>query len=87
MKNKLIASLLATSIVSVVAPAFASGFGPAPSYNPSMDAPASQRGPSVLTFDSRASAGALAYGGGVDVHASSGARAEPESAATVFAHH
>jgi hypothetical protein len=87
MKNTLIASLLAASIVSIAAPAFASGFGPAPSYTPSTGAPASQRGPSVLTLDAQTTTGANAYGGSADGHASGGVRAASESPATVFAHH
>ncbi|HTI18865.1 MAG TPA: hypothetical protein VL598_14490 [Trinickia sp.] len=50
MKSKLIAPLLLATFGSLAAPAFASGYGPAPFYNPEVGAPASQRGPSVQTL-------------------------------------
>jgi hypothetical protein len=47
-------NLLAMTMVAATAflapPVFASGFGPAPSYNPIDGAPASQRGQSALTL-------------------------------------
>ncbi|WP_322014666.1 hypothetical protein [Paraburkholderia sp. J12] len=42
-----VALVVATAALS--APAFASGYGPASSYNPVVGAPASQRGVSTLT--------------------------------------
>ncbi|WP_042336980.1 hypothetical protein [Paraburkholderia ferrariae] len=42
-----VALVVATAVLS--APAFASGYGPASSYNPAVGAPASQRGVSALT--------------------------------------
>ena len=42
-----VALAAATAVLS--APAFASGYGPATSYDPSLGAPASQRGVSALT--------------------------------------
>lgn len=87
MKSKLIASLLVASFVSIATPVFASGFGPAPSYNPTVGAPASQRGPGVLAIRTHlVGAGANAYGGTADVHAESGSRAKVDRSATVFAH-
>lgn len=87
MKSKLIAPLLVASFVSIATPAFASGFGPAPSYNPKVGAPASQRGPSVLVVRTRfVDAGANAYGGIAAVNAESGSRAGANSNATVFGH-
>ena len=49
MKTKLIAALLVAVSAAVAAPAFASGYGPAPFYRPSVGAPASQRGVSAQT--------------------------------------
>lgn len=50
MKTKLIAALLVAASASVAAPAFASGYGPAPFYRPSVGAPASQQGVSSQTI-------------------------------------
>jgi hypothetical protein len=47
MKTKLIAALLVAVSASLAAPAFASGYGPAPFYRPSAGAPVSQRGESA----------------------------------------
>jgi len=44
MKTKFIAALLIAVSASVAAPAFASGYGPAPFYRPSVGAPAAQQG-------------------------------------------
>ncbi|MBN3755548.1 hypothetical protein G3N95_21575 [Paraburkholderia sp. Tr-20389] len=49
MKTRLIAALLVAVSAAVAAPAFASGYGPAPFYRPSVGAPASQRGVSSQT--------------------------------------
>lgn len=56
MRNKLIASILAAASVAVAAPAFASGYGPAPFYRPADGAPASQRGQSTQTLTAEAAA-------------------------------
>ena len=51
MKTKSIAAVLVTTSALLAAPAFASsGYGPAPSYNPEVGAPSSQRGPSAQTI-------------------------------------
>ena len=49
MKTKLIVALLVAVSAFATAPAFASGYGPAPFYKPSVGAPASQSGQSVRT--------------------------------------
>jgi len=49
MKTKFVAALLVALSASAAAPAFASGYGPAPFYRPSVGAPASQRGQSAQT--------------------------------------
>ncbi|MFL9898655.1 hypothetical protein PQR75_08845 [Paraburkholderia fungorum] len=80
MKTKLIAALLVAVSASIAAPAFASGYGPAPFYRPSVGAPASQQGPSAQTVAAeRASAEANSYGGVNNVSSQSGTRAQPSS--------
>lgn len=49
MKTKIIAALLVAASATLAAPAFASGYGPAPFYHPAVGAPASQRGESAQT--------------------------------------
>ena len=64
MKNKLLAALLVAASATLAAPAFASGYGPAPFYHPAVGAPASQQGQSVQTVAAeRAAADQNAYGG------------------------
>ncbi|BCG02599.1 hypothetical protein PPGU19_071670 (plasmid) [Paraburkholderia sp. PGU19] len=50
MGNKIIASLVVAVSVSFAAPVFASGYGPAPFYQPAAGAPTSQRGQSAQTI-------------------------------------
>jgi hypothetical protein len=50
MKSKLIATLFLAATASLAAPAFASGYGPAPFYRPEVGAPSSQGGPSARTL-------------------------------------
>ncbi len=50
MKTKFIAALLLATSASIAAPAFASGYGPAPFYRPEAGAPSSQRGISAQTL-------------------------------------
>jgi len=49
MKTKILAALLVAASATLAAPAFASGYGPAPFYHPTVGAPASQRGESAQT--------------------------------------
>lgn len=66
MKTRLIAALLVALSASAAAPAFASGYGPAPFYTPSIGAPATQRGQSVQTLAAERDGAAgpqSAYGG------------------------
>ncbi|MCC8391262.1 hypothetical protein LJ656_01565 [Paraburkholderia sp. MMS20-SJTR3] len=79
MKTKFIAALLVAASASIAAPAFASGYGPAPFYRPSVGAPASQQGQNEQTIAAeRASAnnGTTAYGGVKSASSQSGAHAE-----------
>ena len=63
MKKNLLASLLIAVTASIAVPAFASGYGPAPSYRPSVGAPASQQGQNTQTIAAQNNADANAYGG------------------------
>ncbi|QIE25782.1 hypothetical protein SBC1_49450 (plasmid) [Caballeronia sp. SBC1] len=76
MNKTLIASLLVAVSVAFAAPAFASsGYGPAPSYNPQVGAPSSQRGQSAQTIAAE-SADTSAYGGVQSTAAQSGKRVQ-----------
>ena len=90
MKTKLIAALLVALSVSAAAPAFASGYGPAPFYRPSVGAPASQRGQNVQTVAAErgdATDSREAYGGVVAGLSEAGSRAAVTSSNNLFAHH
>jgi len=64
MKKNLLASLLIAATASIAVPAFASGCGPAPSYRPSVGAPASQQGQNTQTLAAESrNADVNAYGG------------------------
>jgi len=63
MKKNLLASLLIAATASIAVPAFASGYGPAPSYRPSVGAPVSQQGINTQTIAAQNNADANAYGG------------------------
>jgi hypothetical protein len=76
MKTKLIAALLVAVSASIAAPAFASGYGPAPYYRPSVGAPASQQGQNSQTVAAEhANTDSNAYGGVNSVSSQSGTRA------------
>src|ERR1700754_870474 len=66
MNTKIIATVLIAASAALAAPAFASGYGPAPFYRPSVGAPASQRGQSAQTVaaeEQQADDNVVAYGG------------------------
>jgi len=75
MNTKIIAALLVAASATLAAPAFASGYGPAPFYRPNVGAPASQQGQSAQTVAAeRANANAnSSYGGVSDQTSQSGA--------------
>jgi hypothetical protein len=84
MKTKLIAALLVAASASVAAPAFASGYGPAPFYRPNVGAPASQQGQSAQTVAAeRAQQQGVdaAYGGVTGSASQSGAHGSQSSQA------
>jgi hypothetical protein len=90
MNKNLIAALLVAASAALAAPAFASGgYGPAPSYNPSVGAPASQRGPSVQTVaaeQAQANANATSYGGVQDTQSQSGSRVSVSNERSLYSH-
>ena len=91
MKNKFLAALLIAATTSIAAPAFASGYGPAPFYRPSVGAPASQRGQSAQTVatEHNDAVGSVkdSYGGVVASSSESGSRQPAESAGHLYSGH
>ncbi|MGA3251471.1 MAG: hypothetical protein ABSD12_25525 [Paraburkholderia sp.] len=90
MKTKFLAAVLIAASATVAAPAFASGYGPAPFYNPNVGAPASQRGQSVQTVaaeEASHSGSNSAYGGVNEQTTQSGTDASVSSTASLFRHH
>lgn len=84
MKNKLIAALLVAASASIAAPAFASGYGPAPFYRPAVGAPSSQQGQSAQTVAAeRAAADSNSYGG-VKANASQSGSRQPAAQSVFF---
>jgi Flp pilus assembly protein CpaB len=91
MKSKILVALLVAASTFVAVPAFASGYGPAPSYRPSVGAPASQRGQSaqiVATVRDEA-AGSVndSYGGVVAPSSQSGVRQPAQLVGRMYAGH
>lgn len=90
MKTKLIAALLVAFSTSAAAPAFASGYGPAPFYRPAVGAPASQRGQSVQTRAAErddVASSQEAYGGVVAGLSQAGSHAAVTPRDSLVAHH
>lgn len=90
MKTKLVATLVTALFASLAAPAFASGYGPAPFYKPSVGAPASQRGQSTETVAAERqdeAATQQAYGGVADQSSQSGSRSVTGLQDRFYAHH
>ncbi|MCX4171723.1 MULTISPECIES: hypothetical protein [Paraburkholderia] len=90
MKTKLIVALLIAFSASAAAPAFASGYGPAPFYKPSVGAPASQSGQSVRTVAAErddVTGSQEAYGGVVAGLSQAGSHAAVTPRGNLFAHH
>jgi hypothetical protein len=89
MNKNLIAALLVAASAALAAPAFASGYGPAPSYNPTVGAPASQRGQSAQTVaaeQAQANANATSYGGVQDTQSQSGSRVSFGNEHSLYSH-
>ncbi|WP_296661811.1 hypothetical protein [Paraburkholderia sp.] len=88
MKTKLIAALLVAASASIAAPAFASGYGPAPFYRPEVGAPASQHGMSAQTVAAERAqeANGAAYGGVDSTLSQSGSHDKNGPRSTYFGH-
>jgi hypothetical protein len=74
MNHMFLATLILVSSGAVATPAFASGYGPAPFYRPSVGAPGSQQGPSAQTIAAEQTAhgvGTNAFGSSCDAQAQS----------------
>lgn len=86
MKTRLIAALLVAATASVAAPAFASGYGPAPHYQPTVGAPASQQGVNAQTIAAeRSDRGTTAsYGGVAPAATQSGATVRADGPQSVY---
>ncbi|WP_277185101.1 hypothetical protein [Caballeronia sp. BR00000012568055] len=79
MKRNLLATLLIAASATIAAPAFASGYGPAPFYKPAVGAPTSQQGPSaqaIAAEEQLNGVNATAFGGSRESLAQSGSRAQ-----------
>ena len=90
MKTKLIIALLVAFSASAAAPAFASGYGPAPFYKPSVGAPVSQRGQSVQSLAAErgdATGSQEAYGGVVAGLSQAGSHVAVTPRDSLFARH
>lgn len=89
MKTKILAALLVAASATLAAPAFASGYGPAPFYRPAVGAPASQQGQSAQTVAAeRANANAnSSYGGVAEQTSQSGSREPVSGPHSVFFGH
>jgi hypothetical protein len=89
MKTKLIFALLVAVSASAAAPAFASGYGPAPFYRPAVGAPASQSGQSVRTVAAErddVTGSEEAYGGAVSGLSQAGSHIAVTPRDSLFAH-
>jgi hypothetical protein len=79
MKRNLLATLLIAASATIAAPAFASGYGPAPFYKPAVGAPTSQQGPSaqaIAAEEQSNGVNATAFGGSRESLAQSGNRSQ-----------
>ena len=90
MKTKIIATLLVVSSASLAAPAFASGYGPAPFYRPDVGEPAAQRSQSAQMLAAEVSPGSMVdesrsgVGGDESVRSQSGGRAPADSVDSMY---
>ena len=90
MKTKLIVALLVAVSACAAAPAFASSYGPAPFYKPSVGALASQSGQSARTVAAERDdviASEEAYGGVVAGLSQAGSHTAVTSRDNLFARH
>lgn len=86
MNKNFIASLVVAASALVAVPAFASGYGPAPHYNPLVGSPVSEQGQNTQTLaadNARVSASVNGYGGSVS-QSQSGSHAVGNKSQAVF---
>jgi hypothetical protein len=89
MKTKFIVALLVASSASLAAPAFASGYGPAPFYRPDVGEP-TQRSQSAQTLAGEVGPGSMVdengsgVGGDESVRSQSGRRAPVDSVGVMY---
>ncbi|KAA0997694.1 hypothetical protein FVF58_48115 [Paraburkholderia panacisoli] len=89
MKTKFAVTLLVASAASLAAPAFSSGYGPAPFYRPDVGEPA-QRSQSAQTLAGEVSPGSVVdenhsgVGGDESVRSQSGGRAPADSVGLIY---
>lgn len=90
MKSKFIVALLVASSAWLAAPAFASGYGPAPFYRPDVGKSAAQRSLSAQTLAAVSSPGSTigenggGVGGNESVRSQSGTRAPVDSDGVMY---
>jgi hypothetical protein len=91
MFKHLITATVVTVGLAAAGSVFASsGYGPAPRYNPTVGAPASQRGVSSQTINAEAAnadASTRSYGGAREGTSQSGVFVGSNGSASLFAHH
>jgi hypothetical protein len=90
MTRTLIAAVLIAASATVAAPAFASGYGPAPYYNPTVGAPTSQQGQNTQTIaadEAQTKAASNSYGGVASVSTQSGARPQETGPQSIYFGH
>jgi hypothetical protein len=90
MNRRLIAAFLIAASATATGSAFASGYGPAPHYDPIAGAPASQRGPNTQTIgidQADADHGTRAFGGMSDTTSQSGIRLAARDPLSIYSHH
>jgi hypothetical protein len=88
MNKRLIAAFLIAASATATGSAFASGYGPAPHYDPIAGAPASQRGPNSQTIViADAGYDTQAFGGMSDTTSQSGTRLAAPDRPSIYSHH
>ncbi|WP_414441523.1 hypothetical protein [Burkholderia sp. 22PA0106] len=83
------AAAIAVGMLAAASTAFASGYGPAPHYDPLAGAPASQRGQSAQTLHAEAAQwmATTSYGSEGLASSESGVRTAWQDTASTYAHH
>jgi hypothetical protein len=89
MKTRILAALLVAASATLAAPAFASGYGPAPFYRPGVGAPASQQGQSAQTVAAESGNAVVSnsYGGVSEQTTQSGVREPVTGSRSLFSRH